>query len=58
MRARWIILAGSIGLLIAWRHENLVALYVTAFGCLILLGLRRINTKLDELRAGKNGPGW
>jgi hypothetical protein len=58
MRFRWILLAGIIGFLIAWRYENLVALYVTAFGCLILLELRRIIRRLDELRAGKSGPGW
>ncbi|MET4426404.1 hypothetical protein ABIB87_009032 [Bradyrhizobium sp. JR18.2] len=58
VRLRWIMLAGSIGALIAWRYENFVALYVTAFGCLILLGLRRIGTKLDEHRAGKSGHGW
>jgi hypothetical protein len=53
MRVRWILLAGVIGFLIAWRYENLVALYVTAFGCLILLGLRRISSQLDE--QSKNG---
>jgi hypothetical protein len=48
MRIRWIILAGAVGLLIAWHFENLVAAYVAAFGCLILLGLRSIRIKLDE----------
>ncbi|MDB5609708.1 MAG: hypothetical protein JWP25_6608 [Bradyrhizobium sp.] len=48
MRIRWIIVAGAIGLLIAWHFENLVAAYVAVFGCLILLGLRSISLKLDE----------
>ena len=52
MRFRWILLAGTIGLLLAWRYENLVAVYVTAFGCLILMGLRRINSQLEQRKRG------
>ena len=57
MRFRWISLAGFIGLLIAWRYENLAALYITAFGCLILLGLRRIVIRLDQLRTSRSEQG-
>ena len=47
MRLRWIIVAGVIGLAVAWWFANIAAAFVTVFGCLILYGLRVISVQLD-----------
>jgi hypothetical protein len=50
MRLRWIIVAGAVGLMIAWREASLVAVYVAMIGCMILYGLRAIRVQLQKER--------
>jgi hypothetical protein len=48
MRLRWIIIAGLIGLVVAWREASLVGLYIAMIGCMILYALRTISLQRDE----------
>jgi hypothetical protein len=48
MRLRWIIVAGAVGLGVAWWEASLVAVYIAMIGCMILYGLRVISLQLDE----------
>jgi hypothetical protein len=55
MRLRWIIVAGAVGLAIAWWLGSLIAAYVTAFGCMILYGLRLIILRLELFNPTESG---
>ena len=46
MRVRWILVAIAIGMYFAWRLENPMAAYFTAFGCMILYSLRQIEGRM------------
>jgi len=50
MRLRWIIVAGVIGLAVAWWFANIAAAFVTVFGCMILYRLRLISSQLQKER--------
>jgi hypothetical protein len=49
MRLRWVILVGAFGLVTAWWCANLLAAYVTVFGCLVLYGQRIIQFHLESV---------
>jgi hypothetical protein len=48
MRLRWLILVGAAGLVAAWWCANLLAAYVTVFGCLVLYGQRVTQFHLES----------
>jgi hypothetical protein len=43
MRLRWIIVAGVVGLAMAWCEASFLAVYIAMIGCMILYGLRVIS---------------
>jgi hypothetical protein len=47
MRLRWIIVAGVIGLAVAWWFANIAAAFVTVFGCVIQYELRVISVQIN-----------
>ena len=48
MRLRWIIVAGVVGLAIAWCEASFLAVYIAMIGCMILYGLRVISLQLGK----------
>ena len=54
MRARWIILVAALGIFVAYLEHNLIAGYITVFGSMILLSLRRIEGEIGHFKEPMN----
>jgi hypothetical protein len=50
MQLRWIIVAGAVGLAVAWWVANIAAAFVAVFGCMVLYGLRVISVQIDRMQ--------
>ena len=54
MRVRWLIVVFALGMLIAYIEHNLIAAYITIFGTMILISLRRIQGEIGHFKGPVN----